>query len=37
MIAVSGYKDSGKTTLCRAILSALSSRGLSVGYMKRTQ
>jgi molybdopterin-guanine dinucleotide biosynthesis protein B len=37
IIAVSGYKDCGKTTLCRALLTALSGRGLSVGYIKRTQ
>jgi len=37
IIAVSGYKDSGKTTLCRELISALSVRGLSVGYIKRTR
>jgi molybdopterin-guanine dinucleotide biosynthesis protein B len=37
IIAVSGYKDCGKTTLCRALLAALSERGLSVGYIKRTR
>jgi molybdopterin-guanine dinucleotide biosynthesis protein B len=37
VIAVSGFKDSGKTTLCRALVGELSRRGLSVGYIKRTQ
>ena len=37
IIAVSGCKDSGKTTLCRELIRALSRRGLSVGYIKRTQ
>jgi len=37
IIAVSGYKDSGKTTLCRALIAGLTSRGLSAGYIKRTQ
>ncbi|MDR0648639.1 MAG: molybdopterin-guanine dinucleotide biosynthesis protein MobB [Synergistaceae bacterium] len=36
VIAVSGYKDSGKSTLCRALISALRARGFSVGYIKRT-
>ena len=37
IIAVSGYKDSGKTTLCRELIRALSGRGFSVGYIKRTK
>jgi molybdopterin-guanine dinucleotide biosynthesis protein B len=37
IIAVSGYKDSGKSTLCRALLASLSGRGLNIGYIKRTQ
>lgn len=37
LISVSGYKDSGKTSLCRVLISALSSRGFKVGYIKRTQ
>ena len=37
VIAVSGYKDSGKSTLCRALISALKTRGFNVGYIKRTQ
>jgi molybdopterin-guanine dinucleotide biosynthesis protein B len=37
VIAVSGYKDSGKTTLCGVLIEELSSRGLSVGYIKRTR
>jgi molybdopterin-guanine dinucleotide biosynthesis protein B len=37
IIAVSGYKDVGKSTLCRALLRALMDRGLKVGYIKRTQ
>ena len=36
IIAVSGYKDSGKTTLCRVLIQKLSDRGLSVGYIKRS-
>jgi molybdopterin-guanine dinucleotide biosynthesis protein B len=35
-MAVSGYKDSGKSTLCRILVTALSGRGMSVGYIKRT-
>lgn len=37
VFAVAGYKKSGKSTLCRALLAALSRRSLSVGYVKRTQ
>lgn len=36
IIAVSGYKDSGKTTLCRKLLEELRSLGVRVGYIKRT-
>ena len=37
IIAVSGYKDSGKTTLCRELIRELSGHGLSVGYIKHTR
>lgn len=37
LISVSGYKDTGKSTLCRALLGRLQSRGFKVGYIKRTQ
>jgi molybdopterin-guanine dinucleotide biosynthesis protein B len=37
VIAVSGYKDSGKSTLCRTLINSLTARGFSVGYIKRTQ
>jgi molybdopterin-guanine dinucleotide biosynthesis protein B len=37
VIAVSGYKDSGKSTLCRTLISALSDLGFSAGYIKRTR
>lgn len=37
IISVSGFKDSGKSTLCRALLERLAARGLKVGYVKRTQ
>lgn len=36
LLAVSGYKNSGKTTLCRKLLAALMHRGFRVGYLKRT-
>ena len=36
IVAVSGYKNSGKTTLCRKLLRELSALGLSVGYIKYT-
>jgi molybdopterin-guanine dinucleotide biosynthesis protein B len=36
VIAVSGWKNSGKSTLCRALLKAISEAGLKVGYIKRT-
>ena len=37
IVAVSGYKNSGKTTLCRKLLKELASLGLSVGYIKYTE
>lgn len=37
LISVSGYKDTGKSTLCRALLERLKSKGFAVGYIKRTQ
>ena len=37
IIAVSGYKNSGKSTLCRALLAEFAKRGLRAGYIKRTQ
>ncbi len=37
LIAVSGFKDTGKSTLCRALLGRLKARGFRVGYIKRTQ
>lgn len=36
IVAVSGYKDSGKTTLCQKLLEELRSLGVRVGYIKRT-
>lgn len=36
IIAVSGYKDSGKTTLCARLLSELARLGVRTGYIKRT-
>ena len=36
IIAVSGYKKSGKTTLCRKLLSELRGLGVRTGYIKRT-
>lgn len=36
LIAVSGFKDSGKTSLARALLEELSGQGLSVAFMKHT-
>lgn len=36
IVAVSGYKNSGKTTLCQKLIKGLSSLGLSVGYIKYT-
>lgn len=37
LIAVSGFKDTGKSTLCRALLAGLTARGFRAGYIKRTQ
>ncbi|MDR3255375.1 MAG: molybdopterin-guanine dinucleotide biosynthesis protein MobB [Synergistaceae bacterium] len=37
IIAVSGYKDSGKSTLCRKLLRIFAERGLKTGYIKRTR
>lgn len=34
LIAVSGFKDSGKTTLAGALLKMLAERGLAVGFVK---
>lgn len=36
LIAVSGYKNSGKTTLCKKLIAGLTEAGISVGYVKRT-
>lgn len=36
LIALSGFKNSGKTTLAGALLTLLTERGLSVGYVKHT-
>lgn len=36
IIAVSGYKDSGKTTLCGSLLENLAKLGVRTGYIKRT-
>jgi len=36
LIGVSGYKNSGKTTLCRKLAACLTSDGVTVGYIKRT-
>jgi molybdopterin-guanine dinucleotide biosynthesis protein B len=36
ILAVSGFKDSGKTTLCKKLLPLLKERGLDVAYVKRT-
>lgn len=36
IISVAGFKNSGKTSLCRELLSRLESDGLRVGYVKRT-
>ncbi|HON34491.1 MAG TPA: molybdopterin-guanine dinucleotide biosynthesis protein MobB, partial [Synergistales bacterium] len=36
ILAVSGFKDSGKTTLCEKLMPLLRERGLDVGYVKRT-
>ncbi|WP_198470378.1 molybdopterin-guanine dinucleotide biosynthesis protein MobB [Acetomicrobium sp. S15 = DSM 107314] len=36
-VAVCGFKDSGKSTLCYKLLEGLRSKGLRVAYVKRTQ
>ncbi len=36
IVAVSGNKDSGKTTLCRKLLKELNDMGIRTGYIKRT-
>ncbi len=36
IFSVCGYKNSGKTTLCRALLKELALMGVRVGYIKRT-
>lgn len=36
LIAVSGYRKSGKTSLCRKLVAGLKEAGISVGYVKRT-
>ncbi|HOI82085.1 MAG: molybdopterin-guanine dinucleotide biosynthesis protein MobB [Thermovirgaceae bacterium] len=36
IIAVSGFKNSGKTTLCRKLFPLLKDAGLDVAYVKRT-
>lgn len=35
-IAVSGFKNSGKTTLCRTLIEELARLGVRTGYIKRT-
>ena len=36
IFAVSGFKNSGKTTFCRKVLSELARLGVRTGYIKRT-
>lgn len=36
VVAVSGYKNSGKTTLCLKLLEELNKLGIRTGYIKRT-
>jgi molybdopterin-guanine dinucleotide biosynthesis protein B len=36
VIGVSGYKNSGKTTLCAALAGVLARDGMTVGYLKHT-
>ena len=36
IVAVSGYKNSGKSTLCRRLLEELRILGIRTGYIKRT-
>ena len=37
LLSVAGYKDCGKSSLCRELLALFLKRGYSVGYIKRTQ
>lgn len=37
VVSVSGYKNSGKSTLCRILLTELSNLGVRTGYVKRTE
>lgn len=37
LVAVSGHKDCGKTTLCRNLIASLIEMEFAVGYIKRTQ
>ncbi len=36
IVSVSGYKNSGKSTLCRALLTELLTLGVRTGYIKRS-
>lgn len=36
IFSVAGYKNSGKSTLCRTLLAILRERGMKAGYIKRT-
>ena len=36
LIAVSGFKDSGKTSLARTLLARLADRGLRLAFIKHT-
>jgi molybdopterin-guanine dinucleotide biosynthesis protein B len=36
VVAISGFKDSGKTTLCLALASRMKNMGIQVGFIKRT-
>jgi len=36
IVAVSGYKNSGKTTLCKKLLAELQKMDIKTGYIKRT-
>ena len=36
ILSISGFKNSGKSTLCRELIAYLKREGLSVGYIKRT-
>ena len=37
IVAVSGYKNSGKTTLCKKLLAELQKLSIRTGYIKRTE